>query len=415
VDEVVPAPVASANGDDFIHVARPAEAQRLLESLTFDSASLIYLPERLSTVGGLSEAEMAEMFGTAPFISHVYELSLGRIGLISLPVGVKEIFDGPRAVRLIREALQLAQRRGARCVSLTGLIPSATNYGLAIREASAGVGEACPFTTGHATTAAAVVLNLQSMLRQAGRALEREDLAILGMGSIGQSVLRLMLAVLPHPRSLTLCDVFARQEAVRAVAREVCERQGYRGAVRVLGATAGAPEELYEATTILGAVSVPDALDIERARPGTILVDDSYPPAFNLGRAVRRAEEAGDLFFGNGGMARLPGPVRETILLPPGAAAAYDAFGAEAFRAEVAREPHELTPCILSSLLTDRHEGFRATVGLATLDDLVSHYRGLGRLGIGAARPQCGKYFFPGELVQRFREAFSGPGRNGEA
>ena len=44
-------------------------------------------------------------------------------------------------------------------------------------------------------------------------------------------------------------------------------------------------------TTILAAVSVPEALDVDLARPGTLIVDDSYPPAFSLGKAVRRAAQ----------------------------------------------------------------------------------------------------------------------------
>jgi hypothetical protein len=159
-------------------------------------------------------------------------------------------------------------------------------------------------------------------------------------------------------------------------------------------------------------VSVPDVLDVSRFRPGTIVVDDSYPPGFPLDRAIRRAEADADLFFGNAGMARLPDPIRETVFLPPGAEEAVAQFGPHAFRRELARDPRELTACILSSLLTDRQEGFRATLGLADLADLFSHYRGLERLGVTAARPQCGTYFVPPEVVERFRRKFSaGPGR----
>jgi hypothetical protein len=88
-------------------------------------------------------------------------------------------------------------------------------------------------------------------------------------------------------------------------------------------------------------------------------------------------------------------------------------LGDAAFRKELARDPRELTACILSSLLTDRHEGFRPTVGLAELPDLRSHYRGLARLGITAARPQCGTYFVPGDVVRRFRETHAAPTQEG--
>jgi hypothetical protein len=232
---------------------------------------------------------------------------------------------------------------------------------------------------------------------------------VLGVGSIGQGCLALMLDVLPHPRSLTLCDVFAKQDEVKALARHLRERHGFRGPIRVLHSDRGLPEGLYEATTILTAVSVPDVIDVARLRPGTIIVDDSYPPGFPLEKAIRRSEGEADLFFSNAGMTRLPDPIRETVFLPPGAEAVVARLGDAAFRRELTRDPHELTGCILSSLLTDRHEGFGATVGLATLADLRSHYHGMKRLGITAARPQCGTYFVPDDVVDRFRDKFAAP------
>ena len=41
------------------------------------------------------------------------------------------------------------------------------------------------------------------------------------------------------------------------------------------------------------------------------------------------------------------------------------------------------------------------------LADLRSHYRGLARLGVTAARPQCETYFVPDDVVNRFRAMFS--------
>ena len=71
------------------------------------------------------------------------------------------------------------------------------------------------------------------------------------------------------------------------------------------------------------------------------------------------------------------------------------------------RDPHELTACVLSSLLTGRADGaFAPTVGYAGMSDLVAHYRELGALGIGPARLQCDNYFVPNEAVDRFRRRF---------
>lgn len=409
-----PAPVPARPADgDYQRVLTRTAAAPLLDTLTFDAAALLYLPDRLHTVGGLSDEQMAELFGTEPFISHLYETSYGRIAVVTLPIRGKEMFNSPRVPGLVRAAGTLARKRGAKVVSLTGLIPSATGYGQSVCD---WFGSAGPqVTTGHATTTAAVIHNLRNMLELTGRYPGWEHLAVLGLGSIGQSCLSLLLDVLPHPRALTLCDVFAKQDEAKAIARRLKERHNYRGPLRVLTSDRGLPDGLFEATTILTAVSVPDVIDVARLRPGTIVVDDSYPPGFQLERAIERAASAGDLFFSNAGMARLPDPIRETVFLPPGAEPIVARFGDDAFRRELARDPRELTACILSSLLTLRFDEFQPTVGLADLIDLRSHYNGLVRLGITAARPQCGTHFVPDEVLNRFRDKFSAPAGASEA
>jgi hypothetical protein len=362
------------------------------------------LPDKLSTVGGLSDEQMTMMFGREPFLSHSYETPLGSIGIILLPVRSNALFRDPQSLDLIMRALDLADSRGAKCVSLTGLIPSATDYGLTIEKLRPKKrGGQCLLTTGHATTTAAVVHNLQNMLDLAGRALADEAFAVVGLGSIGQSCLRLMLEVLPHPRHLVLCDLFAKQDVLDSFAEAVRREHGYRGTLRIVRTQGKVPDEVYEARAMLAAVSVPDVLDVTRFRPGTILADDSYPPAVNLASAVRRAEEHGDFLFSNVGMLRLPSPIRETVTIPTGAEAVLEKFGVAAFRDEVVRDPYELTACVLSSLLTGRHEGFEPTLGLAGVLDLVSHYRSLEALGITAAGLQCETYFVSPELIDRFR------------
>ena len=63
-------------------------------------------------------------------------------------------------------------------------------------------------------------------------------------------------------------------------------------------------------------------------------------------------------------------------------------FGAAAFRDEVAREPSELTACVLSSVLTGGDASFPATLGVAGIDDLLAHYRGLEHLRLRDPRLQ---------------------------
>jgi polyketide synthase 12/epothilone polyketide synthase D len=391
-------------GDGFLRLVPQSLVGVLPGATPIDAAALAYLPDKLYTVGGLSDEQTTVLFGREPFISHCYETSLGSIAIIMLPVRSDALFSDPHSLDLMLRALDLAESRGAKCVSLTGLIPSATDYGLAIQKLrrKKGGGQ-CLLTTGHATTTAAVVQNLENILDLAGRSLADEAFAVLGLGSIGQSCLRLLLEVLPHPRHLVLCDLFAKRGVLDTFAQALRQEHGYRGTLRICQTKGQVPDEVYEARTILAAVSVPNVLDVGRFRPGTILADDSYPPAVNLAAAVRRAEEHGDFLFSNVGMLRLPSPIRETVTIPTGCEAVLAKFGVAAFRDEVVRDPYELTACVLSSLLTGRHEGFGPTLSLAGVHDLVSHYRSLEALGITAAGLQCETFFVPPELIGRFR------------
>jgi hypothetical protein len=151
---------------------------------------------------------------------------------------------------------------------------------------------------------------------------------------------------------------------------------------------------------------VPNAIDIERLRPGTVIVDDSFPPAFPLEQAITRLEARCDVLFTNAGMARLADPVYERVFLAPATDAEVARYGMDEFRAELARDPHELTACFLSSLLTQSHEAFPPTLGAPSLEDLRAHYHGLIRLGIHAARLQCGQYFVPDDMIETFRKSF---------
>jgi predicted amino acid dehydrogenase len=131
-----------------------------------------------------------------------------------LPLAENELYDDvERVVDLTGAAIKIARSIGAKTISLTGLLPSATRYG----ESFARL-DGCAVTTGHATTAACIVVNLAGLLRAAGRDLEDESVAVLGLGSIGRASLRAALSVLPHPRRLVLCEVPSRIEETRTFA-----------------------------------------------------------------------------------------------------------------------------------------------------------------------------------------------------
>ncbi len=389
--------------DQYFQILSASAGEQALAGERFDGAALAYLPDKFSTVAGLTDPQIQAIFGSEPFLSHYYEMELGRIAIIMLPFRGQALLRPEEVRPSIVDAIELAGRNGARYVSLTGLIPSMTHYGLDIATWLEGRSNCPGLTTGHATTTAAVVCNLEQMLSRVGRSLEQESLAVLGLGSIGQSCLRLLLEVCPHPREIILCDVFAVEHSWHAFASSLRDEHGYQGPLRVVASVTTVPEQVYEATTILTAVSASDVLEVQRLRPGTVIVDDSYPPAFPVEMAMRRLQDDADIFFSNAGMLRLPTPIRETMVIPAGAESLLTRFGISAYRDEVLRDPHELTACVLSSLLTGQRDGgFPPTLGLAGLVDLVDHYRNLKAIGIGPARPQCDKFFLADEPVDRF-------------
>lgn len=391
------------DGDDVLQIIPQARVGEL-ERLSLDGAALVYLPDKLNTVGRFTDEQLHALFGTEPFVSNYFETELGLIGAVMLPVRSHLLFQ-PESRNLILRGLDLARCRGARCVSLTGLIPSATDYGKTLG-LDDGRNSTALVTTGHATTTAAVVRTLRHMLLRSARDLGQQRVAVLGLGSIGQSCVRLMLSTLSHPAEITLCDLFARADTLADFGRELRTQHQFRGALRVAKSENEVPQDVYSSDVILAAVSAAEVLDVDRLQPGTLIVDDSYPPAFDLARAIERLQNRHDILFSNAGMLKLWTPIRETLVVPEGGNSAIQAFGAAAFRDEVARDPFELTACVLSSVLTGRDGSFPATLGVAGIEDLLAHYHGLERLGLRDAQFQCENYFVPDDCVQRFAERF---------
>jgi hypothetical protein len=297
------------------------------------------------------------------------------------------------------DALRLAGHLGARTVSLTGLLASATAYGQAL--ASALAGQAVPrITTGHATTTAAVVLSIRKALAEAGRDLSGEHAAFLGLGSVGMATLRLTLACLPHPAELSLCDVYSKRDALGALAEEIRQELGYRGKVNLLESGTEVPAALYEASLIVGATNVPDIVDVDRLRPGTLLVDDSAPHCFRAERAIQRFRQHGDILFTEGGTLTAPSPLRQLVYVPP---LVDQIFNLDLANLAAGSHPFHITGCVLSALLSSRFEHLPPQLGLVDLPSCVKHYEQLAGLNFGAGALHCEDYLLEEQAVADFR------------
>jgi len=368
-----------------------------------DAAALGYWPSALMQRAGVSDEGLQKLVAGQLIVRRIFAVKgLGRIAHLVLPCTGNDLYAEPqRVMRVIADSLETAQRIGARVVSLTGLIPSATGYGTAIVERSGAPG--LPrVTTGHPTTTAAVVATLQRLLRASRRTLAEEDVAILGAGSIGLSVLRLLLRVAGHPRTLTLCDVYGARPRLVSVQRELTEDLGYRGKVVIAYSDRVAPVALYHASLIVGATNVANIVDVGALRPGTIVVDDSAPHCFPVAVAIDRLERSGDILFSEGGIVAAPDPIEELRWVdatsPLGSACAH----LMTYR----NSDQDIMACILSSLLSAKVDTLAPSVGISSLEACVRHHEELLARGFCGAKPSCLDYTVSDGYVDAFARRY---------
>ncbi len=366
-----------------------------------ESVAISYLPSSLLGFTGLPpEAFIHGLCGNTPLITGFRETPWGQVAGIMIPRFDTQLYQDRRdLLDVLGDAVRLARHIGAKTVSLTGLLPSATDYGRALAEALSS--EDVPgITTGHATTTSAVVLAIRRALEEGGRRLEAERVGFVGLGSVGVATLQLLLSCLPHPAELTLCDVYSKQDDLRALQAELVDELGYRGPVRLVASRKEVPAELYEATLIVGATNVPEILDVDRVAPGTILVDDSAPHLFSTEAALRRFHERGDLLATEGGVLASKEILSTTVHVP----AWLDAsLRTPLLSLLAASDPRQITGCVVSGLLSARFAHLPPTLGLIDRHTAGRHYATLDDLGFEAARLHLDDHPLDERLVRAFR------------
>ncbi|MFI0773506.1 hypothetical protein [Streptomyces sp. NPDC021212] len=244
---------------------------------------------------------------------------------MSLPLFADELAPGDGLTGHTARAVAHAASLGARCVSLAGMIPAYTGYGFeVVRATSHG---ATTVTTGHAATAVSVVKTVHAALATTGRDLGDLTVAMVGLGSIGTSSLKLLLGDAQGPPArLVLCDLAGSAPRLRALASEL-RGDGLAGSVETAESAPALPDVVYEADLIVTAVSGGTAvLDVDRLRAGPIVVDDSFPHCFDTARALDRMRRRRDVLTVGGGLLAVGDTERHIADdLPPAAASGYAA------------------------------------------------------------------------------------------
>jgi hypothetical protein len=220
-----------------------------------------------------------------------------------------------------------------------------------------------------------------------------------------------MLDVLPHPRGIIMLDIY-RQEGRLEELQDRLLASGFVGEIDIFSSRGELPDEIYESELIIAVSNVPNIIDIEKVRSGTMIVDYSFPGSFSLIDAARRTEQEGDLIFTSGGQLRLEQEIEEIIYLPRAAEEMLEIINPEKMQSIIMRDSREMTGCILASIFTEMDSGVGVTLGEFTGTEALSHYAFINDLGLGSARLQMQSYFITDEAIQRFRGQSSSESTN---
>ncbi|MEO4031057.1 hypothetical protein ABH313_23755, partial [Chromobacterium vaccinii] len=240
----------------------------------------------------------------------------------------------------------------------------------------------------------------------AGRRFRGERLGILGLGSIGAGALRLLVDASTQPAEILLADVQARMEHLEAI-KERLLGLGVSCPIRLIVSSAVVPEAFYDSTLIVGATSVPELLDVDRLRPGTILVDDSFPKCVNIERAILRMRDRQDLLITDAGMLSAPHPLKLDFVVLD------ESRRAESLDNMRFRSPERMTACVLSSALSAVDSASRPTRGTPRAEDVDAHLDGLRRHGFLASALQLEHFRIPDAALASFRSHFGAAERSG--
>ncbi len=220
-------------------------------------------------------------------------------------------------------------------------------------------------------------------------------MAFVGLVSIGSAALELMLSRLPHPRSVLLCDVQGSSGRLAELGARVRRSTGYRGGVAIVEATPTLPSAVYDSGLLVGATSSPGIVEVGRLRPGTVVVDDSFPHCFDVATAVTRMRGAADVLLVGGGLLDC-GPVGRTVHLPPVAASLEGRI--------TGRLPEDgIASCRLESLLLAADPSLPRTLGLVQPSTAASYWEAVEAAGVRAGALHLGDYHPDDQLLERLR------------
>jgi len=334
-----------------------------------------------------------------PFLYSVLDTMYGRIGVVLLPVKNKEVYISDSLLSIINEGISFAKSCGAKCASLTGLLPSATDYGNDIVQYARENGNSSfSLTTGHGSTIAAIVINIESILYQVKRNINKEVVSYVGLGSIGILTLNLMLLTLSHPKKIILCDLFSRRVDLEKIRDSLIINFGYDGEIHIAvgyDSNGHLPRIIYdEATLIIGATNVPNIVSTKLLKPGTIIIDDSAPHIFDLESCLSRFKNKKDILVLQAGKVTLPITISSIL---------NDLEHSAIYETKTCDNRNEIMGCTFGSILPLVSIKTCCTIGLVDLQIANAYYVFFLKEKVSASSLQCGQYYYTTQDLYEFQ------------
>lgn len=288
------------------------------QKIVITAAAITYLPDRLLNYTYLNKQECCKQFcQNRPYALALLETRLGNILNITIPIFESDLFvDQANTVKEIEAAILRACELNVKTVTLTGLLSTVCTVPYKLFEDTQ---KSLPrITAGHDSSFITIFFNLEHCLKITKRNISQETLGFLGLGAIGTNILKILIKHYEHPKEIILCDLYQNKIKLELLAELLKDECHYLGDIIIADSRGEVPTEFYEATTIIGASNTPDILDITQMRSGTLIIDDSTPPALDHSDAITRFESQQDVLYIEAGLVRTPYLIQQTISLPRG-------------------------------------------------------------------------------------------------
>lgn len=334
-----------------------------------------------------------------PMFGEIIQFSHGTVGVMFVPRFGREMVD-PATRHECRqmvdqEALPAIAAAGAAQVCLGGLIGGLTKYGERIRATAERLN--LEVTTGHAATAISIVQLYRKSLSEMRLRASDLKVAVLGVGSVGAAVARGIVQRGPAPGALTLIDIPQKRGRLDVLAGQY-RRLGIETEVEVTNTRGQLAEDTacYDADVIICAVSTANVLDVDRVRPGTILIDDSQPHCFSRKAAWARLERRGDIVPCDAGLVQSNG-------------IGWRSFFDFGFADNGPEGSVIAWSCLVEGMLRLMRPGtLPSTIGEPAWETFELYFDAFEWGGFGAPTLQCDARELP---IDRLRERFAGADR----